>query len=198
MLKQLDIFILFKINAFGQPHLNTLMQVLSSSISLICLVLVFLILEFKNTQNRKKVLYRILATCLILIVALGSCDFSTNLIKHNIKRLRPSHDIEISNHLNYITINNELYRGGLYGFFSSHAANTACCCMLLWYMLHNKRFWVRLCLIAFTFFCGYSRIYMGVHYPSDVAAGWCYGMVLAGIWIMILNRLMPFVKFKIH
>jgi len=38
-----------------------------------------------------------------------------------------------------------------------------------------KLYVMSLALIA-TFLIGFSRVYLGVHYPSDVMAGWCVGL----------------------
>lgn len=40
------------------------------------------------------------------------------------------------------------------------------------------------CVLAISF----SRLYLGVHYPSDILAGWCAGAVwVAGVWVILLK-----------
>jgi undecaprenyl-diphosphatase len=65
-------------------------------------------------------------------------------------------------------------------FPSSHAMNIFAQAMLL------TLFYPRLAWVYFLFagFIGYSRIYVGVHYPGDVAAGAVFGMACAGIVVI--------------
>ncbi len=65
---------------------------------------------------------------------------------------------------------------GVYGFPSNHAANAACFAVL-WLRFYGVTQGTIACLLAF--FVGLSRVYLGVHYPADILAGFLYGMALA-------------------
>lgn len=57
---------------------------------------------------------------------------------------------------------------------SGHAANSAI--LFLSIALLVGRRWVYLAALAGSFIIGVSRIYLGVHWPSDVVAGWLFGI----------------------
>jgi undecaprenyl-diphosphatase len=68
------------------------------------------------------------------------------------------------------------YRGGLYGFISSHAANAFGLATLTVFIFRNRLFTA--VILVYAFLTGYSRIYLGVHFISDIAAGALVGVLL--------------------
>ena len=70
-------------------------------------------------------------------------------------------------------------------FPSGHAMNSAIVYLTLGGLLarSERRRAVRIFLLAaaimLTMIVGFSRVYLGVHWPSDVAAGWCVGAAWA-------------------
>ncbi len=124
---------------------------------------------------------------LILVTALVvtlSDQISSGLIKHWVERPRPSRNDSGISDLIHI-VNN--YRGGHYGFVSSHASNTwaiALWFMLLWQKknvrpLQQGMNYVFAALILFSLLNCYSRIYLGVHYPGDILGGLAVGTIVA-------------------
>lgn len=76
-----------------------------------------------------------------------------------------------------------------YSFPSGHALITAALATTFILICWNTRFrWAGLLLgVAYTASVGISRLYLGVHYPTDVLAGWCLGIAWAILVALILK-----------
>ena len=77
------------------------------------------------------------------------------------------------------------YRGGLYGFCSSHAANSMAVAVLF-SLLYRKKTVTALLMVWVAAVC-YSRMYLGVHYPTDILAGLAIGSLLAALTWLVLS-----------
>lgn len=119
----------------------------------------------------------------VFLLLLLTDQISSGLFKHLFKRYRPTHHPDFLNQVK--TVFN--YRGGNYGFISGHATNAfgfATFCALIF---RNR-------LFTFTIFLyatlnAYSRIYIGVHFISDVVVGAIVGTLLAGLMYCLYNRI---------
>ena len=117
----------------------------------------------------------------IVLLILFTDQVSSGFFKPFFHRFRPTHHPDFMDYVK-IVFN---YRGGNYGFISSHAANAfgfATFCALIF---RNKPFTFTIFLYAFL--NAYSRIYIGVHFISDVIAGAFVGMLIAWIIYLLYN-----------
>lgn len=138
--------------------------------------------------RRGSSLLRVLIILAGFAVAVGVSDFvSSGIIKPWVCRLRPTHEPEIAGLIHLVNG----YTGGLYGFVSSHAANTMACALLFALLYRNKYATVGLMLwVALN--C-YSRMYLGVHYPADIIGGLAIGAMMATLTYGMVRRLVEHV-----
>jgi undecaprenyl-diphosphatase len=139
-------------------------------------LIIFLLFRSLTWQ---KAIVAILAIVLLIVL---TDRISSGFFKPTFHRLRPTHEPAIEKEVHIV----HDYRGGDYGFISSHAANTFGLAMFLFLLLGkaNKK-WALLFLWAAL--VSYSRIYLGVHYPLDILSGWLLGVICAlGIWKITL------------
>jgi len=106
-------------------------------------------------------------------IAVGLSDWTcSGLIKPLVARLRPTHEPALDPL--HLVLG---YTGGRYGFCSSHAANTMAVALLFSLIYKNKL--ATLCLMVWVALNCYSRMYLGVHYPSDIIVGLMVGTLWA-------------------
>ena len=148
---------------------------------LLVLALMWLLLH----QNRRHVA---LVLAMLALAVLLADQVSSGLIKHLVERLRPTHDPSLESMVHVVNG----YRGGLYGFVSSHAANSFAVATLLSFVMRHRL--VTLSLFTWSLLQCYSRMYLGVHYPGDILGGIVVGM-LAG-WLVW--RLMCWIQRRWH
>ena len=174
----LDAEILCWINGHYADWLDAFMWTVSRSKTWIWLYVVLVGLVVYKFRNWKTVL-------LILVafgVAIGLSDYTTSgILKPLVCRLRPTHEPGIDPiHLvcGYV--------GGLYGFCSSHAANTMACGLLFSLLYRDKI--ATAGLMTWVALVCYSRIYLGAHYPSDILTGLFIGALFAVAAYTALRR----------
>src|SRR5688572_115909 len=166
---ELDKKLFLELNSYHNPLLDQLMLFLSSTTAWIPLYLILLYAIIKNFKKDTWVV--LLAVAIAILLA---DQITSSLMKPFFERLRPSHEPELAGVVNIV----DQYRGGRYGFASSHAGNTFGVATLMWLFLKNYRPWIGL-LFFWALGVGYTRIYLGVHYPGDIIVGQLIGFLAA-------------------
>jgi undecaprenyl-diphosphatase len=127
---------------------------------------------------QKKAWMRLLVVAFLIIC----CDqLSSTLVKPWVQRLRPCEEPKLKQLVHVVGDYT-----GIYGFISSHAANSFGLAMLLWLILH-KYYRCMYLLFLWAWAISYARIYGGVHYPGDVLVGALAGLLIAWFIYKIYN-----------
>ena len=167
---ELDRRLFLELNSnFHTPWLDQLMMFMSTTTAWIPLYLILLYMIIK--VYNKEAWMVLLAVAITIVLA---DQVTSTFMKPFFERLRPSHEPDLREMVKIVNG----YRGGRFGFASSHAANTFGVATLMWLTLKNFRPWIGL-LFLWAVGVGYTRIYLGVHYPGDILAGDLIGFLSA-------------------
>jgi undecaprenyl-diphosphatase len=166
---ELDKRLFLYLNSLNTPWLDTIMLVITQTyvwVPLYLFLLFFILKDFRNDTW---------APVVGIVLAIVFADqITSGLMKPIFERLRPSHDPSLDGLVHTV----DGYRGGMYGFASSHAANTFTVATFFTLLFIQKRKWI-IALFPWAIIISYTRIYLGVHFPGDIIAGWSIGLLAA-------------------
>jgi len=170
MLEHIDQQVFLYLNSLNSPFWDKVMYIISGQITWVPLYLALLIvlgIKFKR---------KFVVMLIFIIVAVSLTDQLSVLIKNSVDRLRPCHEPSLAGLVHLV----KGECGGKYGFVSSHAANSFNVALLS--LMFIKKRWFTISIIIWAAIVGYSRVYLGVHYPGDMICGSFLGALIG--WSM--------------
>jgi len=125
----------------------------------------------------KKFGYYILFTAVLLLI----CDQTVNLFKYGFERLRPVNDTEINGLLRIVKTSKS------FSFFSGHATNSMASTVFM-VMVLRKYYKHAYLLFLFPLIFAYSRIYLGLHFPTDILTGYVFGATMGFVFYKLYQK----------
>ncbi len=178
-LESIDRAIVQAVNGWNSPFLDEFMWIVSGKLTWVPFYILLVALYIRKSNLLRGGMFLL---CAIVTVALAD-QVSVKMFKEVFERYRPSHHALLTDKLHFYKFENgEFYKGGQFGFVSSHAANFFAVVSFAYLALKQYYRNIFIPLILCASIVGYSRIYLGVHYLSDVVVGALLGIILA--WIV--------------
>ena len=182
MIENFDQQLFLFINSLNSPFCDQLMHIISGRLIWVPLYVAILI-HLAVTYKRK-----FLIILIFIILAATMADQISVMIKNLVQRPRPCHEPALTGLVHLF--NGEC--GGEFGFVSSHASNSFNVALLS--LLFIRKRWFSISIIVWALVIGYSRVYLGVHYPGDVIFGSVLGALIGwfnySLYIMTDNKIL--------
>lgn len=165
---ELDKNLFIELNSYHAQWLDTIMFLVSHKLTWVPLYIAIVYLIFRIVGLKKGI---VAVLCIALTIVLAD-QITSTFMKPFFARLRPTHEPALKDLVH--TVND--YRGEKFGFASSHAANTFGLALFVFLLFRDRTRQVRW-IFLWALVVGYSRIYLGVHYPGDIIVGAVVGMI---------------------
>ncbi len=159
--KQLLVFL----NSFGSETFDSFWLFITKQANWTPFFLLLLYLVYKQLGT-KQTFVIILFVAVLLTVNNGI----TEAFKAHFERLRPCNDLDIKD------IIRNVKPSATFSFFSGHSSNTMAVFVFL-FMIFRKHYKYFGLIILWPFIFAYSRIYLGLHFLTDILAGYTCGII---------------------
>lgn len=174
-----DKTLLMVFNGSHCPFVDRLAVTLTCGYMWIPLYIALLLLVINNHKTVAQISLVIGMALLAIVLSEGMVDL---IVKPLVARLRPIHDTLMQDSVQ--VVNN--YRAEGYSFFSAHASNTMAVAVFFSLLVKDRLF--ACTLIVWALANCWTRLYLGVHYPSDIIVGVVWGSVSGLFAYTIYNK----------
>lgn len=178
IIRSKDAELLIFLNNLGNEKWDSFWLTITNQFNWIPLFAIILVLIYIRFGLKKT-----LFSLLFIAVLVAFSDQFTNLIKNTTERMRPCNTAELQEYLRQFS-----YKPRGYSFWSGHASLSTTFTTFIILLLRSK-FKFIFFLILFPIVFGYSRVYLGVHYPGDITVGYLSGIILGTMFYKLYSLL---------
>ena len=179
-IQNIDFQVLQWFNGSNNVILDQLALVLTSGFTWIPLYVVLFIVVMRNNETMMQIGLVVGAALLCILFADG---FADGIIKPLAERWRPSNDPLVKYSVQVV----DNLRMKDYSFCSAHAANTMSIAVFFSLLVRSRM--LTIAMIVWSQVNCWTRLYLGVHYPLDIATGLLLGSVVGFLVYLFYHRM---------
>lgn len=175
-IQDMDMQVLSLFNGSDNIMLDQMVQILISGLTWIPLYVMLFFVVMRNNETMGQIALVVGSAIFCVLFADGLVD---GIIKQLAERWRPSNDPTFK----YMVQVVDDIRPKGYSFCSAHAANTMSLAVFFSLLIRSKM--LTITLVIWSLINCWTRLYLGVHYPSDILCGMIVGIIV-GILVYLL------------
>ena len=175
-IQDMDMQVLSLFNGSDNIMLDQMVQILTSGLTWIPLYVMLFFVVMRNNETMGQIALVVGSAIFCVLFADGQVD---GIIKQLAERWRPSNDPTFK----YMVQVVDDIRPKGYSFCSAHAANTMSLAVFFSLLIRSKM--LTITLVIWSLINCWTRLYLGVHYPSDILCGMIIGIIV-GILVYLL------------
>lgn len=175
-IQDMDMLVLSLFNGSDNIMLDQMVQILTSGLTWIPLYVMLFFVVMRNNETMGQIALVVGSAIFCVLFADGLVD---GIIKQLAERWRPSNDPTFK----YMVQVVDDIRPKGYSFCSAHAANTMSLAVFFSLLIRSKM--LTITLVIWSLINCWTRLYLGVHYPSDILCGMMIGIIV-GILVYLL------------
>lgn len=175
-IQDMDMQVLSLFNGSDNIMLDQMVQILTSGLTWIPLYVMLFFVVMRTNETMGQIALVVGSAIFCVLFADGLVD---GIIKQLAERWRPSNDPTFK----YMVQVVDDIRPKGYSFCSAHAANTMSLAVFFSLLIRSKM--LTITLVIWSLINCWTRLYLGVHYPSDILCGMIIGIIV-GILVYLL------------
>lgn len=175
-IQDMDMQVLSLFNGSDNIMLDQMVQILTSGLTWIPLYVMLFFVVMRNNETMGQIALVVGSAIFCVLFADGLVD---GIIKQLAERWRPSNDPTFKY---MVQVVDDIRLKG-YSFCSAHAANTMSLAVFFSLLVRSKL--LTITLVTWSHINCWTRLYLGVHYPSDILCGMMIGIIV-GILVYLL------------